>query len=240
MQYEDTVTISTPEGIELEYALAGLASRFMAEAADVALRVVVFAALFGLVAATGRSSWELVLLAIVAFLEIFAYDVAFEVWAGGRTPGKRLAGLRVMMAKGQPVGFSASVVRNLVRIIDEWATVFLAGIISILVSAHNQRLGDHAAGTIVVRERRAQVNRTDLPSGAQRTPGLDATAVTPAELAAIRDFLSRRDSLSDDARRRVALKLAESLEAKVGGLAPGGQGAEQLLEMIAAGRLDSS
>jgi uncharacterized RDD family membrane protein YckC len=236
MQYEDTVTISTPEGIDLEYSLAGLASRFMALAADVVIRLVVLAALAALFVAIGRSSWELVVLAIVGFLELFAYDVAFEVWAGGRTPGKRLAGLRVMMASGQPIGFSASVVRNLIRIVDEWVTLFLAGTISILVSRKNQRLGDHAAGSIVVRDRRAQVKRSDRPSGAERTPGLDVTAVTPAELAAIRDFLSRRDSLSAEARSRVALKLVESVEGKVGGLPPGGHDPEQLLETIAAGK----
>jgi uncharacterized RDD family membrane protein YckC len=240
MQYEDSVTISTPEGIELEYSLAGLASRFMAEGADVVIRIVVLAALLGIFAAIGRSTWELVVLAIVAFLEIFAYDVAFEVWAGGRTPGKRLAGLRVMMAGGQPIGFSASVVRNLLRIVDEWATLFLAGTISILVSRKNQRLGDHAAGSIVIRERQAQLRRSDQAPEAERTPGLDVTAVTAAELSAIRDFLSRRDSLSADARQRVATRLAESLEGKVGGLPPGERGAEHLLEAIAAGkRLDS-
>lgn len=236
MQYEDTVTISTPEGIELQYRLAGLASRFMAEGTDVAIRIVVLAALAGIFLAIGRSPWELVVLAIVAFLEIFAYDVAFEVWAGGRTPGKRLAGLRVMMAGGQPIGFTASVVRNLLRIVDEWATLFLAGTISILVSRKNQRLGDHAAGTIVVRERRAQVKRSDQPAGTTRSPGLDVTAVTAAELSAIRDFLARRDSLSAEARLRVATKLAESLEGKVGGLPPGEHGAEHLLESIAAGK----
>ena len=65
----------------------------------------------------------------------------------------------MLMATAQPVSFAASAVRNLLRIIDEWATALIAGIVSILVTKRNQRLGDLAAGTIVVRERRAGSRR---------------------------------------------------------------------------------
>jgi len=153
VEYEDRITISAPEGIELEYTLAGLGSRFMAAFVDTVLRIVVLAAVIGLLAALGAGQTLLGLALIVGlFLALFAYDVAFEVWAAGRTPGKRWNGLRVLMATGQPVSVAPSAVRNLMRIVDVWGTALIAGVVSVLVTKRNQRLGDLAAGTIVVRE----------------------------------------------------------------------------------------
>ena len=117
-----------PRGIELDYTLAGLGSRFIAASVDAVIRIAVLAALLGVMAALGAGSTLLLIVLIVgSFLALFAYDVAFEVWAGGRTPGKRWSGLRVLMANGQPVSFAPSAVRNLMRIIDEWATALIAG-----------------------------------------------------------------------------------------------------------------
>jgi uncharacterized RDD family membrane protein YckC len=239
VQYEDRITISAPEGIELDYALAGLGSRFLAAAVDTLIRVVVLGAVIGVLAALGVGGTLLLVVLIVgSFLALFAYDIVFEVWAGGRTPGKRWNGLRVLMASGQPVSFAASAVRNVMRIVDEWATALIPGTVSILVTRRNQRLGDLAGGTIVVRERRAKlavpvVSEAESP---ELSPGVDVTAVTSAELAAVRDFLARRDKLTAEARVRVSRALADSLSARVGGLPPGGLQPEHLLETIAAAK----
>lgn len=240
MQYEDRITIRAPEGIELHYPLAGLGSRFLAELLDLLLRGVVLTALIVVLRLSGAASWVLgVVLIVCFFLAVLGYDIAFEVWAAGRTPGKRGTGLRVLRTTGQPVTFGPSAVRNLMRIIDIWVTVLLAGIISILVTKKNQRLGDLAAGTIVVRERRPATAVPALGRTALAHPGLDVTAVSASELAAIRDFLARRDGLTPDARDRVSRALADGVRTKVGGLPPGGLPPEPMLEVIAAAKAGS-
>jgi uncharacterized RDD family membrane protein YckC len=292
MEYEDRITIWAPEGLALDYTLAGLGSRFLADLVDVGIRVIVLGAVLAILEAAGAPSTVVLIVFVVgAFLALFAYDIAFEVWAAGRTPGKRWNGLRVLMANGQPVTFSASAVRNLMRVIDIWATAMVAGSVSIIVTPRNQRLGDLAGGTIVVRERRAgaiRFGRTAQssslsPAASSADPssagpptagpaiagpaiagpaiagpaiagppiagppterpavpaGLDVTAITASELSAVRDFLSRRDRLSREARARVADTLAATLSAKVGGLPPGRMSPERLLETIAAAKAAS-
>lgn len=237
MEYEDRITIWAPEGIELDYALAGLGSRFIAAAVDTVIRIAVLAAVLGVLSALGAgSTLLLIVLMIGSFLALFAYDVAFEVWAGGRTPGKRWSGMRVLMATGQPVSFAPSAVRNLMRIVDEWATALVPGTVSILLTKRNQRLGDLAAGTIVVRERRAGTGAVSPGELRNLYPALDVTAVSAAELAAIRDFLARRDKLTPESRTRVAGVLAERIAAKVGGVTDGHLAPEQLLETVAAAK----
>jgi uncharacterized RDD family membrane protein YckC len=102
-----------------------------------------------------QSGWASAIWVLLGFLLFVGYDVAFEVLASGRTPGKRLTGLRVVLENGGPVTFPASAVRNVLRLIDLLPGTYLVGIASILVSSRNQRLGDHAAGTLVVRDRKA-------------------------------------------------------------------------------------
>jgi uncharacterized RDD family membrane protein YckC len=235
VEYEDTIPISTPEGIDLEYTLAGFGSRFIAELVDLILRLIPLGVLIAILDATGGGAVLAIVIIVAYFAAMFVYDVIFEVWGGGRTPGKRWSGLRVVMAGGQPVGLGPSAARNLLRLIDEWLTLGIAGFISIQVSERNQRLGDLAGGTIVIRERRAKMGRSvpsQAPASAELFHGIDVTAVTASDLAAARDFLARRERLGKESRARVAQALADSLTAKVGGLPPGGLPPERLLETI--------
>ncbi len=236
MEYEDTITVATPEGIEVQYTLAGLGSRFIAELVDVLLRLILLGVVIGLSAALGGGPWAIVVLSIASFLAWFAYDVIFEVWGAGRTPGKRWSGLRVVMAEGQPVGLGSSATRTLLRIVDQWGTITIAGSAAILLTKRNQRLGDLAGGTIVIRERQATVAQPAASTPDHSGSGVDVTGVTASDLAAVREFLARRDSLTAQARPRVAQALADQLIVKVGGLPPGGLSAERLLETIAAAR----
>ncbi|MFZ0042947.1 MAG: RDD family protein [Solirubrobacteraceae bacterium] len=255
MEYEDRIAIPTPEGIELDYTLAGVGSRFIAELVDVSLRLVVLAVLVGVLAAIGAGTWGLVVLALAAFAAWFVYDVVFEVWGAGRTPGKRWSGLRVVTTAGGPVSLGASAVRTLLRLIDVWLTLGVVGTVSIISTRRNQRVGDLAATTIVIRERQSPAKRSEHARGAGRgddeavrglpapsryvtetAAGLDVTGVSAGEVAAIRDFLTRRRSLSEASRERVAQALADRLGPKVGGLPPGGLQSEFLLEAIAAAK----
>jgi uncharacterized RDD family membrane protein YckC len=242
VEYEDRIAIPTPEGIELEYTLAGFGSRFIAFLVDQLLRVTVLGAVTAILLGVLNTWLGEILLIVAAFLMLFAYDIAFEVWGAGRTPGKRWNSLRVVMDSGQPIGFAASAVRNLLRILDGPATAFVMGTVSILVTSRNQRVGDLAAGTIVIRERRhARLPGNDAAreENVRGADALDVTGVTAAELAAIREFLARRDGLTAEARTRVSERLADGLQSKVGGLPPGGLPAERLLETIAAAKAAS-
>jgi uncharacterized RDD family membrane protein YckC len=240
VQYEERTRIATPEGVELELVLAGLASRFIAESFDALAVLAIVAALVALAALAGGAAGLIVLSIALGGLILIsvAYHVGFEVLAAGRTPGKRLVALRVVMQGGEPIGLRASAVRNLARLLEGPATLYIPAIVSILATRLNQRLGDLAAGAIVVREprsrRRAASPAAAAPAGL-RLDDWDVSAVTQEELAAIRSFLARRDSFAPDARRGLARGLAERLRAKVAG-PPAELPPETLLEGIAAAK----
>jgi hypothetical protein len=172
---------------------------------------------------------------LAAFLVLFGYDVAFETLASGRTPGKRAAGLRVVRLGGEPVGFMASAVRNLLRLID-MQLLYAVGAACVLFTARNQRLGDLAAGTLVVRERQAPrpAVRAAVPdfAAADRYAAWDVSGVTSFELVTVRRFLERRWQLDPAARGRLGWELAERLRPKVAG-APPDLHPEQFLEALA-------
>jgi len=242
VEYEERTRIATPEGVELELVLAGLASRFMAEVVDGALILALVAALVGLGALAGGAAGLVILsLGVGGVLLIsVAFHVAFEVLAGGRTPGKRMVGLRVVMEGGEAIGLRASAVRNLLRLLEGPPLSYAPAIVAILATRRNQRLGDLAAGTLVVREPRGarSARRRGTPSPPARAVRLadwDVSAVTQEELAAIRSFLERRESFSPGARRGLARDLAERLRAKVAGPPPG-LPAEALLEGVASAK----
>lgn len=233
------MTIDTPEGVTMTLPLAGVGSRFVAAGIDVAVQlllIIAAAVLFGVYQVAGAASDGV--FAISFFLVFFVYDVAFEVLAGGRTPGKRATGLRVVRTGGQPVGFVASAIRNLLRVVDLLPGFYLAGIVSILVTRRNQRIGDLAAGTVVAR---APLRRARLaPSAAEAAPlpaslaAWDVSAITTGELAAVRTFLERRHSLTHGARVDLARTMAARLRPRVGGVPPAPELSDELfLERLA-------
>jgi uncharacterized RDD family membrane protein YckC len=251
VEYADRVDISTPEGVELEVELGGLGSRFVAESIDYVVKGLVIGASAILLYAIGSGVATAVFL-VLTFAVWFGYDVLFEVLAAGRTPGKRLCGLRVVRTGGQPVGFLTSSVRNLFRVIDGPATSYVVGIVAILASSRNQRLGDMAAGTLVVREpappRRSRRRSRGRPESVpppppapwtKPTPGggaqWDVSAISQEEFAAVRQFLERRWTIEPDARARLAWQLAEGLRPKLAGAPPDLRG-EPLLEGLAAAK----
>jgi uncharacterized RDD family membrane protein YckC len=218
MEYEDRITIETPEGVPLELILAGYGSRFSSQLIDFTLKLVLIGALTLVLGIAGDLGPAIFF--VMAFLVYVGYDVAFETLGSGRTPGKRGSGLRVVREGGEPVTFTVSCIRNIVRIIDGIATGYAVGTISILVSRRNQRLGDMAAGTLVVRESTAEAAAPPaVPSRPPPTPASawDVTGVSTAELAAVRHFLDRRYELAPGSRARLARQLADGLRAKVPG-----------------------
>ncbi len=236
MEYEDLLTIQTPEGVSIDLVLAGYGSRFIAAFLDGLLKLIVIGAA-ALLALALDGQVALAVFVVLAFAVTAGYDILFEVLAAGRTPAKRWGGLRVVQADGRPVTLSVSAVRNLIRLLDGPATGYALGTIAILVTERNQRIGDLAAGTIVVRERPVT---TPLPAasrpaggeGAQPDEAWDATGVTDDELVAVRRFLARRHELESVVRDRLARQLAAGLRERVSG-SPPALPAERFLEQLA-------
>jgi uncharacterized RDD family membrane protein YckC len=245
MEFEDRVTIATPEGVDLRLTLAGVGSRFSSALVDLLIQlalVAAFAVLFlvglgSLGGAVGAAAFTM-----LSFLLFTAYDVLFEVFASGRTPGKRLNGLRVVRSDGSPVGFLTSAVRNALRLVDILPGTYLVGIVSILATARNQRLGDLAAGTLVVRERLGVSPPPRRRPGAAAAPveptawaAWDVSGVSLDELVAVRQFLERRAELTYEARTRLGHDLVLALRPKVAGVADTVTG-EDFLERLAAAK----
>ena len=223
MELEDRLAIATPEGVRLELTLAGLGSRVLAGCVDLVLKGAIIAALAAVVFALLDETLATAFFLPSAFVVFVFYDVLFEVRAHGRTPGKRMTGLRVLRSSGGPVDVRASAIRNLLRIVDELALSYLPAFVGILVTKRNQRLGDLAADTIVVRERRAgtpsgaPVASPAPPAGWAPPTAWDVSAVTRDDVAAVHSFLARREAFSPDARRRLAAQLHAALTPRVGG-----------------------
>jgi uncharacterized RDD family membrane protein YckC len=232
---EDRLAIATPEGVEVELVLAGIGSRFIAGAVDYTLQLIVIVAMAVILQPSAGAAAAVFTSA--SFALIFFYDVLFEVLGGGRTPGKRLNGLRVVRSGGRPITFSRSALRNILRLIDILPGVYAIGMTVIFITPGNQRVGDLAAGTHVIRERhgdRAKVGQSFVPPvdpEAART--WDVTAISADEVATVRAFLERRPQLRAESRQAIAGELASRLRTRVGG-APADVGDERFLELLVA------
>jgi uncharacterized RDD family membrane protein YckC len=217
-----TLEVRTPESIAFRYELAGLGSRFLALAVDQAIQIAVLVAIFGgLVTAAFRAvghrhaaapvadklgeSLAIAIVVVISFIVLFGYFIAFEALWNGQTPGKKLVGIRVVRDGGYPIDFGASLIRNLIRVGEQLLGYYLFGAISALISPENKRLGDLAAGTIVVR---------DAPL-AQPTPHAPTAYLDGNERTLIMQFLERRDALNDDRRAEIAAQLAARVRDRV-------------------------
>lgn len=143
----------TPEGVELALSPAGPVTRAAAWAMDLALRCVVYAATLGLAAVLDKAGTGLMLVGL--FLLEWGYPVVFEARSGA-TPGKRAFGLSVVHDDGSPLSLGSAVLRNLIRFVDFLPFGYVFGLASCLISGRFQRLGDLAAGTLVVHRERSE------------------------------------------------------------------------------------
>jgi len=216
---DDRVAIATPEGVELELTLAGLGSRALAGGTDLLIKGL----LIGLViiALSVLDVLALAFIIPIIALVLVGYDIAFETLAQGRTPGKRLNGLRVVRDSGGPVDLPSSAVRNVLRLIDGPPLSYAPTIVGVLVTRRNQRPGDLVAGTLVIRERLGSGTAPAVAASASSPPSdagsWDVSALDGEQLAMVRSFLARREGLDAAARARLAQRLADALRPRVGG-----------------------
>jgi uncharacterized RDD family membrane protein YckC len=252
---ERNVSVRTPESIAFYYELAGLGSRFLAVAVDGVIQTIAVVAIILLfawaapgAASIGRAlgmrdttlaAVQVAITVILMFLVFFGYFVAFETLWNGQTPGKRIIGIRVVRDGGYPVAFMDSVIRNLIRIIEALLG-YIPSIISALASSQNKRLGDLAAGTIVVRDRAFEVadpaawmSGDEPVEPAPLIPGFER--ISDDEVALAERYVARSHLLDPRAAAETSRRIAAAIRPKLGPEAAE-YSDHDLLVRIAAGR----
>lgn len=241
MQDFGTYSIETPEQVALEFDLAGLGSRFMAVLLDHliqgALILIVALATFAFVAGVGPI-WTAAILVFTVFAINWGYFTVFETYRNGQTPGKKLVKIRVIKNSGRAITIFEAMIRNLVRVIDYLPTAYLVGMIAMFIDSKNRRLGDMAAGTLVVHEREQTTGDMKLAVMSSATAeanslAFDVRKLNIADLELIETFLSRRYDLEDYARHVNAERLADIMRAKLGIDRSVERNDETLLEILA-------
>jgi len=240
--------VITPENVEIGYELAGIASRGLAVLIDLSLYLLGLVSIYLLIVffilmAFGTlpaytTFWFVAFLFILAFLVHWGYFVFFETLYQGQTPGKKLMKIRVVQDGGYPLTFTSSVIRNLIRAVDAFP-VYGIGILFVLLNPHQKRLGDLAAGTIVVKERKETL--PVIPSFPSPSHTLNFRfPLTPPEMELIRSFFSRRSALPPDRRHQIAALLLNRLIHKYGEqvILPGKSSPEEVLEGLLIQRTD--
>lgn len=238
VEIEDRITVSTPEGVDLDLVVAGLGSRFMSSLVD---SLVQAAAILPLLLLADVAAPGVAIASLGGLLVIFGYPTVCDALLDGRTVGRRVTGLRLVTEDGGRVGVEAAAVRNIVRIVDFLPGMYSVGAVAVMASPRSQRLGDMAAGTLVVRAAparrggavpgagRGETATTTAASGAEAEPDAalpegagawDLTRLTTEDLRVVRSFLARRPELEPSARARVAGELARRLRPAVVGPDP--------------------
>jgi uncharacterized RDD family membrane protein YckC len=265
--FADQLNIDTPEQVELHFSVAGIGSRFIAVLLD---HLIVLAALILEVlilvwigASAPRSAatavtdtaakWAAAILIFLNACIIWGYFALFEAFWRGQTPGKRVMKLRVIKDSGRQITLFEALTRNLIRFIDYLPGLYLVGVITMLCNKRHQRLGDLAAGTIVIHERTEEQPlltgsgtglfpqpqplpyeplRTHVPPSNAGFPADAIARLGPEDLAVIEAFFARALDLPLETRAQIAHRIAAQMATKMGVPAPEGN-PERMLEAIA-------
>ena len=183
----DGLFIATPERVSFSYQLAGLGSRFLAQFVDLIILTIAIVLLTVGTAALGvGGSTTALVLVLGSFIIVNGYFLFFEGLWSGQTPGKRAARLRAVGEAGQPITFEQALTRNIVRNLDFLPFGYGVGLIALFANGRGKRLGDLAAGTVVVRER-PHLSLAHLVAMAGRTLQVTEAGSTAATAAAASD-----------------------------------------------------
>jgi uncharacterized RDD family membrane protein YckC len=234
MSNDSPYTLETPESISLDFELAGPGSRLCAALIDMLVISILLTSVFiiWVLGAGGGSvlfgtrggtvdwsDWGTAVLILMVFVLFSGYHLLFEILWRGQTPGKWQLEIRAIRDDGTPMSGTDVLVRNLIRMVDFLPAFYALGGGVCLLHPMHKRLGDLAAGTIVVKESEADYRgRTDKKYLVAEAPLASARVeLTPEEHQILSGFLRRREELLFDARERLAKKLAEPLHEKYGG-----------------------
>lgn len=240
--------------------LAGIGSRFIALLVDYLIWIAGFILLLFLARlllpalhAFNRISaqWAEAFVIFIIFLLNWGYFTLFEAFANGRTPGKRVAKIRVIQRSGRSIGLLESMARNLIRYVDQIPFFYGVGVIAVFATKQHQRLGDLAAGTLVVRDRAPESpawgdsgNRTFTaqlfssapipePHTAVSLPAVGVAKLTTNDLQVLESFFARRLDMAIETRQLLAQRIAAAIQAKSGLELPEGASVETFLEATA-------
>jgi len=228
-----------PEAFPLDLETAGLGSRFLGLVIDWAIQGTVLFVLLVILGAAKFGWLGTTIVLLLVFLVIWGYPIALETLWRGRTVGKAALGLRVVTKEGGQIGFRHAAVRTALGIVDFVLTSGAVAVICVLVTPLNQRLGDLAAGTIVLRERTGLRRPTPTtfaaPTGLDAyTDSLDLAGLGADEYGLVRAFLLRAPSLPPAVRAQLAAQVGETIAKRVQPPPPPGVPAELFLASVAA------
>ncbi len=260
---DDEHGIDTPEQVELRFPLAGLGSRFLALMLDLLIQfaanfvlVIIIVLAFSAGVKSGAlnnmsqtaSKWFVAGIIFFYFLLFWGYFSLFEAFRNGQTPGKSVLKIRVIKSSGRQITFFEALARNLLRVVDSLPGVYLVGVISILLTKQNKRLGDLVADTIVVHERVDDfagyvpmpvgpgVYGVVTPHAQPVSGGIPADRIARLgndDLHLIGSYLSRALALPLPTRASLASRLLDGLCAKMSVAVPTDVSPERTLEAIA-------
>lgn len=217
---EDYLSIDTPENVAFGYDVAGIGSRFLAAIVDTLLILLLQLIVNIPLLLLGRVLldtvveddsmllvWLGALAGLVAFAFFWGYYIFFEVIWNGQSPGKRWVGLRVLRTDGTPITLVESIVRNLVRLIDFLPIYYGIGVVTMFINDQSRRLGDLAAGTLVVHDRdtvtleslaaTTKAPGAPPPSISAEIRQLPLDRLTERDVQVVEDFLRRRLELAN-------------------------------------------
>lgn len=219
---EEFLNIDTPENVGFDYEIAGIGSRFMAAAIDylilgITQAIIVLGSIFLIIGSieslfegeslTGSGSIFIAVIFVVVFAINWGYFIFFEITWNGQTPGKKQIGLRTISLNGLPAGAGSIVIRNLLRTVDFLPISYGIGLVTMFINPQFRRLGDLAAGTVVVFDQTDinldQVRRSTRSRGA---PVIVSEAVLEMPLyrldardvGRLEGYLARRDEMVND------------------------------------------
>ena len=228
---KEVLTIQTPEKVGFYYVLAGLGSRATAFLLDMGIRVLFLLVIFLGFTLTARwlpaidpsgvleglsKNWIIALGVIAYGLIDLGYFLIFEALWNGQTPGKRQQRLRVVRVDGAPIGWLGSSIRNILRAVDILAGVYPIGFVVMFLSQNSQRIGDYAAGTVVIVERSRgvpKVRTTVQEPGTERRGDIEThiSTLRPKQYQVLKSFLQRREAMDPDHRQQLARLMAQRL-----------------------------
>lgn len=247
--------IETPENVVLKRRLAGVGTRMIAALVDNIILGVVTLVLgllfFGLAGLSFSFSDAgnivmgavAVFFILVSFLLYWGYFLYFEYRMNGQTPGKRSAKIRVVQNDGRPLTFASAAIRNLLRAVDGMGG-YAVGLAVMFFTKKEQRLGDIAAGTVVVSEELNEYNpRTDNKKNSLQdefedaAPDLSGSVLVPSEYRLLHNYWIRREQLEAGSRGRILVKLLGPIVKRYGSA---GLGLHEPLEENTAEQLEDA
>lgn len=240
-QLSREITVVTPENVTITYELAGPGSRTAAYLLDWLIQLAAFiilwfawvkiAVLIGMMNIS-RSNVSLLgdiwfgVAIVGSFLLYSGYFIYFETAWNGQTPGKKKIGIRVVREGGAPVDFSSTTVRNIIRLLEFGLGMYVLSLLFIFFSPKYKRLGDYAAGTIVVKERTpnavtaSTINTAQIKKYSEDTREaafmVDINLLTKEEIEAVKRFTQRRTQLKPELQEELAKQLAQSIRQRLG------------------------